>query len=58
MANFLAAYIPNFVDKKTKTFERQAVAFTVDGASISIGALLGCTPLTVYVEVRWGGRDV
>ncbi len=37
---------------------RQTLAFTVDGTAVSIGALLGTSPLTVYVEVHtafWDG---
>ncbi|KAG7667637.1 hypothetical protein Ndes2526A_g01967 [Nannochloris sp. 'desiccata'] len=57
MANFLNNYIPNFVDEKTKTFERQMPAFCVDGASTSVGAVLGSSPLTVYIESAAGIRE-
>lgn len=40
-----------------KRFPRQTAAFMVDGASISIGAALGCTPLTAYVESASGIRE-
>lgn len=57
MANFLTNYIPNFIDLKKKQFPRQTAAFMVDGASISIGACLGCTPLTAYIESASGIRE-
>ena len=47
-------FIPDFINKKTKSFERQTLAYTVDGASISIGALMGTSSLTAYIEVRLG----
>ena len=57
MANYLNNYIPNFVDFKTKRFERQLVAYCVDGVSIIVGALLGTSPLTVYIESAAGIRE-
>jgi adenine/guanine/hypoxanthine permease len=57
MANFLNNYIPNFVDSKTKTFDRQMQAYCVDGVSIVAGACLGTSPLTVYIESAAGIRE-
>ena len=49
-----------FVDERTNAFPRQLLAFVVDGTSIIIGSLLGCAPLTTYIEsasgIREGGR--
>jgi hypothetical protein len=33
----------------------QLFAFCVDGIAIVIGSLLGCAPLTVYIESASGG---
>ncbi|KAL6774528.1 XUV2 [Auxenochlorella protothecoides x Auxenochlorella symbiontica] len=57
MANFLGLYIPNFIDKKTLQFERQLPAFCVDGVSITVGAVLGTSPVTVFVESASGIRE-
>lgn len=57
MANFLSLYIPNFIDEKTKQFQRQLPAFCVDGLSISVGAVLGTSPVTVFVESASGIRE-
>ena len=57
MANFLNNYIPNFVDMKNKTFDRQLAAYCVDGISIVTGACLGTSPLTVYIESASGIRE-
>ena len=57
MANYLNNYIPNFIDLKTKTFERQMAAYCVDGISIICGACLGTSPLTVYIESASGIRE-
>ncbi|KIY95064.1 putative MFS transporter, AGZA family, xanthine/uracil permease, partial [Monoraphidium neglectum] len=60
MATMLNQRIPGFVNQKTKTFPRQVFAFCVDGIAIVIGSLLGCAPLTVYIEsaagIKEGGR--
>jgi AGZA family xanthine/uracil permease-like MFS transporter len=60
MATMLSQRIPGFVNDKDKTFPRQLFAFCVDGIAIVIGSLLGCAPLTVYIEsasgIREGGR--
>ncbi|GAB4815302.1 hypothetical protein N2152v2_002348 [Parachlorella kessleri] len=57
MANFMGNYIPDFVDPETKQFQGQLAAFTVDGFAISIGALLGVSPVTVAVESANGIRE-
>jgi len=57
MANFLSNYIENFVDQKTKRFARQTAAYCVDGVSIVVGACLGTSPLTVYIESASGIRE-
>lgn len=54
MASMLNHRIPGFVNEKTKAFPRQLFAFTVDGIAIVIGSLLGCAPLTVYIESASG----
>jgi hypothetical protein len=50
---------PGFVNE-ANAFPRQLLAFVVDGVSIIIGSLLGCAPLTTYIEsasgIREGGR--
>ena len=48
---------PQFVDQKKKRFPRQTTAFLVDGISISIGACLGTSPLTAYIESASGIRE-
>lgn len=49
--------LAGFVNDKDKSFPRQLFAFCVDGIAIVIGSLLGCAPLTVYIEsaagIRW-----
>ena len=57
MANFISLYIPNFIDEKTRQFDRQLPAFCVDGLSISVGAVIGTSPLTVFVESASGIRE-
>eukprot|EP00879_Flechtneria_rotunda_P021106 GHRR01022235.1.p1 GENE.GHRR01022235.1~~GHRR01022235.1.p1 ORF type:complete len:199 (+),score=36.61 GHRR01022235.1:292-888(+) len=60
MASMLNHRMPGFVNDKDKSFPRQLFAFCVDGVAIVIGSLLGCAPLTVYIEsasgIREGGR--
>jgi xanthine/uracil/vitamin C permease (AzgA family) len=53
----LIIQIPNFVDQKTKTFDRALQAYCVDGASIVFGSCLGTSPLTVYIESAAGIRE-
>jgi AGZA family xanthine/uracil permease-like MFS transporter len=57
MANFMSNFIPNFVDTKKKRFPRQTTAFLVDGVSISVGACLGTSPLTAFIESASGIRE-
>ncbi|KAK2809843.1 hypothetical protein FQN50_003484 [Emmonsiellopsis sp. PD_5] len=45
MARFCGA-----VDEKTQDFEGSAVAYIVDALSISIGSLMGLSPVTAFVE--------
>lgn len=45
MANYCGA-----IDEKTQDFEGSAVAYLVDAFGISIGSLMGCPPVTAYIE--------
>ncbi|KAF2170354.1 hypothetical protein M409DRAFT_19173 [Zasmidium cellare ATCC 36951] len=45
MAQFCGA-----IDEKTQDFEGSAVAYLVDAFGVSIGSLLGCPPVTAYIE--------
>eukprot|EP00775_Hariotina_reticulata_P005975 gene5975-6214_t len=54
MATMLNQRMPGFVNDKDKSFPRQLQAFCVDGVAIVIGSLLGCAPLTVYIESASG----
>ncbi|KAF3491725.1 inner membrane protein yieG [Arthroderma uncinatum] len=45
MARFCGA-----IDERTQDFEGSAMAYTVDALSISIGSLLGTSPVTAFVE--------
>ncbi|PGH18083.1 hypothetical protein AJ79_00711 [Helicocarpus griseus UAMH5409] len=38
------------IDERTQDFEGSAVAYVVDAVSISIGSLLGLSPVTAFVE--------
>ena len=44
------ARFAGFIDEKTQDFEGSAVAYMVDAFGISIGSLLGCPPVTAFVE--------
>lgn len=44
------ARFANLVDPVTEDFEGSSVAYMVDAIGISIGALLGCPPVTAFVE--------
>jgi AGZA family xanthine/uracil permease-like MFS transporter len=57
MATFMATTIPNFVDEKTKRFERQTITMCVDGFSTVIGSLFGLSPITIYVESAAGIKE-
>lgn len=60
MANFVNLYVPGFLNKKNKRFPRQTRTFCVDGTSITIGSLMGMSPVTIAGEsaagIREGGR--
>ncbi|KAK9909947.1 hypothetical protein WJX75_009918 [Coccomyxa subellipsoidea] len=60
MANFINNFIPGFVDPKTNNFPGSTMAYCSDGISIVIGAVMGTSPVTVFVEsatgIREGGR--
>jgi len=45
MAKFSGA-----IDEKTQDFEGSAVAYLVDAFGISVGSLLGCPPVTAFIE--------
>lgn len=38
------------VDKETGEFPRSTLAYCTDAFCISIGALLGCSPVTAFIE--------
>jgi len=44
------AKLSGVVDPTTKDFERSTVAYCVDAISISIGSLLGISPVTAFIE--------
>lgn len=44
------ARFAGFIDEKTQDFDGSAMAYMVDAIGISIGALLGASPVTAYVE--------
>ncbi|RYP77768.1 hypothetical protein DL771_000865 [Monosporascus sp. 5C6A] len=44
------ARFANLVDPITEDFEGSSIAYMVDAVGISIGALLGCPPVTAFVE--------
>lgn len=50
----------NKVDEKDGDFPRSTLAYCTDAACISFGSLLGCSPVTVFVEsgagIAEGGR--
>jgi AGZA family xanthine/uracil permease-like MFS transporter len=41
-------------DPVTFDFEGSSIAYCVDAFSISMGALVGCSPVTAYVESATG----
>lgn len=43
-----------YMDPKTKTWPRSLWAYLSDGTAISIGALMGTSPLTAYAESATG----
>ncbi|KAI1343301.1 purine transporter [Xylariaceae sp. FL0016] len=44
------ARFANVIDPVTEDFEGSSVAYMVDAVSISIGSLLGCSPVTAFIE--------
>lgn len=44
------ARFAGFIDERTQDFEGSAVAYMVDALGISIGSLMGCPPVTAFVE--------
>lgn len=44
------ARFANLMDPVTEDFEGSSIAYMVDAIGISIGALLGCPPVTAFVE--------
>jgi len=44
------ARFAGFIDERTQDFENSAIAYSVDAIGISIGALMGCPPVTAYIE--------
>ncbi|KAI1766024.1 hypothetical protein GGR53DRAFT_519243 [Hypoxylon sp. FL1150] len=54
------ARFANVIDPVTEDFEGSTIAYMVDAISISIGSLLGCSPVTAFIEsgagISEGGR--
>jgi len=38
------------IDERTQDFENSSIAYSVDALGISIGSLMGCPPVTAYIE--------
>lgn len=57
---YAMARFGGFLNKKTQDFENSTVAYSVDALGISIGSVLGCPPVTAFVEsgagISEGGR--
>lgn len=51
------AKFANLIDPVTQDFEGSSIAYMVDAIGISIGALLGCPPVTAFVESGAGISD-
>jgi AGZA family xanthine/uracil permease-like MFS transporter len=45
MARFCGA-----IDERTQDFENSSIAYSIDALGISIGSLMGCPPVTAYIE--------
>jgi AGZA family xanthine/uracil permease-like MFS transporter len=45
MARFCGA-----IDERTQDFENSSIAYSIDAIGISIGSLMGCPPVTAYIE--------
>ncbi|KAI0399247.1 purine transporter [Xylaria palmicola] len=54
---YAMARLSNVVDPETGDFEGSTAAYMVDALSISIGSLLGCSPVTAFVESGAGIAD-
>jgi AGZA family xanthine/uracil permease-like MFS transporter len=54
---YAMARLANVVDPETGDFEGSTAAYMVDALSISIGSLLGCSPVTAFVESGAGISD-
>ncbi|KAI0172368.1 permease family-domain-containing protein [Hypoxylon sp. FL1284] len=54
------ARFANVIDPVTEDFEGSTLAYMVDAISISVGSLLGCSPVTAFIEsgagISEGGR--
>ena len=54
------ARFAGFVDPRTQDFEGSAVAYLVDAGGIVIGSLMGCSPVTAFIEsgagIQEGGK--
>ncbi|KAL3161762.1 hypothetical protein ABBQ38_008857 [Trebouxia sp. C0009 RCD-2024] len=59
MCNFVNMFIPGFINER-REFPRMTFAFCVDGIATSVGALMGTSPVTAFIEsasgIREGGR--
>lgn len=38
------------IDERTQDFENSSIAYSVDAIGISVGSLMGCPPVTAYIE--------
>jgi AGZA family xanthine/uracil permease-like MFS transporter len=45
------AKFANVLDPVTQDFEKSTIAYMVDGFCISMGALMGVSPVTAYMSV-------
>ncbi|KAF8309293.1 xanthine/uracil permease, partial [Clavulina sp. PMI_390] len=54
---YAMAKFSGVVDPVTKDFERSTVAYCVDALSISMGSLLGTSPVTAFIESATGISD-
>jgi AGZA family xanthine/uracil permease-like MFS transporter len=59
MTHFINNYVPGFLNEK-REFPRQTIAYCVDGVATMAGALMGTSPVAVFIEsaagIREGGR--
>jgi len=54
---YAMAKFSGLVDPVTKDFERSTVAYCVDAFSISMGSLMGTSPVTAFIESATGISD-